>query len=126
LDRSGARARQRDKELEGMIANVIALLVMGLIVGVVAKFLVPGRDPGGVVVTAIIGVAGALLGGFLASEVLNRSGTIGFNLYTFVVGVVGAVILLLLYHALNGGFRRGYYRSRPRPTTRYRRRRRLI
>lgn len=110
-----------------MIANVIALLLMGLIVGVVAKFLVPGRDPGGVVITAIIGVAGALLGGFLATEVLNRSGTIGFNLYTFVVGVVGAVILLLLYHGLNGNLRRRHlYRSRARSTSRYRRRRRLI
>lgn len=113
-----------------MIANVIALLLMGLIVGVVAKVLVPGRDPGGVVVTAIIGVAGALLGGFLATEVLNRSGTIGFNLYTFVVGVVGAVILLLLYHGLNGNLRRRglYHRSGPRSTSRYRnrRRRRLI
>jgi uncharacterized membrane protein YeaQ/YmgE (transglycosylase-associated protein family) len=110
-----------------MIGNVIALLLMGLIVGVVAKFLVPGRDPGGVVVTAIIGVAGALLGGFLATEVLNRSGTIGFNLYTFVVGIVGAVILLLLYHLLRGdlGGRRRY-RSRSSSPPRYRRRRRLI
>ena len=112
-----------------MIGSVIALLLMGLIVGVVAKVLVPGRDPGGVVVTAIIGVAGALLGGFLASEVLNRSGSIGFNLYTFVVGVVGAVILLLLYHALNGDLSRRRYRStgtRPSRRYRYRRRRRLI
>jgi uncharacterized membrane protein YeaQ/YmgE (transglycosylase-associated protein family) len=126
LDRCGARPSSCDKELE-MIGNVIALLLMGLIVGVVAKFLVPGRDPGGVVVTAIIGVAGALLGGFLATEVLNRSGTIGFNLYTFVVGIVGAVILLLLYHLLRGdlGGRRRY-RSRSSPPPRYRRRRRLI
>ena len=111
-----------------MIGSVIALLLMGLIVGVVAKFLVPGRDPGGVIVTGIIGVAGALLGGFLATEVLNRSGTIGFNLYTFVVGVVGAVILLLLYHGLHGdlGLRRRYRGYRGRSPNRYRRRRRLI
>ncbi|HZC98956.1 MAG TPA: GlsB/YeaQ/YmgE family stress response membrane protein [Actinomycetes bacterium] len=109
-----------------MIGSVIALLLMGLIVGAVAKFLVPGRDPGGLVVTAIIGVAGALLGGFLASAVLDRSGAIGFNLYTFVVGVVGAVILLLLYHGLNGDLSRRRYRSRARPTSRYRRGRRLI
>ncbi len=109
-----------------MIGNVIALLLMGLIVGVVAKVLVPGRDPGGVVVTGIIGVAGALLGGFLASEVLNRSGTIGFNLYTFVVGVVGAVILLLLYHGLNGNLSRRRYRSASAPNRYRRRRRRLI
>src|SRR6266487_2376984 len=88
-----------------MIASILALLVMGLLVGIVAKAVVPGRDPGGLVVTSIIGVAGAVLGGFLASEVLNRSGTLGFNLYTFVVGLVGAVILLLIYHAVNGGFR---------------------
>ena len=107
-----------------MIGSILALLIMGLLVGIVAKMLVPGRDPGGIVVTAIIGVAGAILGGFLASEVLNRSGVLGFNLYTFVVGLIGAVILLLLYHAVNGGFRGRSYRSsgyRRRP---YRRRRR--
>jgi uncharacterized membrane protein YeaQ/YmgE (transglycosylase-associated protein family) len=112
-----------------MIASILALLVMGLIVGVVAKMLVPGREPGGLVVTAIIGVAGAVLGGFLASEVLNRSGALGFNLYTFVVGLVGAVILLLIYHAVNGGFRGRGYRARYRSGTRssgYRRRRRRL
>jgi uncharacterized membrane protein YeaQ/YmgE (transglycosylase-associated protein family) len=112
-----------------MIASILALIIMGLLVGIVAKWLVPGRDPGGIVVTAIIGVAGAFLGGFLASEVLNRSGTLGFNLYTFVVGLVGAVILLLLYHAVNGGYyRRRPYRSRygSRSSGYRRRRRRLI
>lgn len=112
-----------------MIASILALLVMGLLVGIVAKAVVPGRDPGGLVVTSIIGVAGAVLGGFLASEVLNRSGTLGFNLYTFVVGLVGAVILLLIYHAVNGGFRRRGYRARYRSGTRssgYRRRRRRL
>jgi uncharacterized membrane protein YeaQ/YmgE (transglycosylase-associated protein family) len=112
-----------------MIASILALLVMGLLVGIVAKAVVPGRDPGGVVVTAIIGVAGAVLGGFLASEVLNRSGTLGFNLYTFVVGLVGAVILLLIYPAVNGGFRGRGYRARYRSGTRssgYRRRRRRL
>src|SRR6266542_1088779 len=57
-----------------MIGSILALLVMGLIVGVVAESLVPGRDPGGLAVTAVIGVADALVGGFLASEVLGRSG----------------------------------------------------
>jgi len=116
-----------------MLASVIALMIMGLIVGVLAKWLVPGREPGGIVVTAIIGVVGAILGGFLASEVLHRSGHLGFNLYTFVVGLVGSVILLVIYHAVNGGFRgRGSYRrsggNRSGYRSRYprRRRRRLI
>ncbi len=108
-----------------VVGSIVALLVMGLIVGVVARILVPGREPGGLIVTAIIGVVGALLGGFLATEVLNRSGTLGFNLYTFVVGLVGAVILLGLYHLAAGprSYRsgnRGGYRNRSRP---YRRRR---
>jgi uncharacterized membrane protein YeaQ/YmgE (transglycosylase-associated protein family) len=105
-----------------MIASILALLIMGLIVGVVAKMLVPGRDPGGIVVTAIIGVAGAILGGFLASEVFHRPGGLGFNLYTFVVGLIGAVILLLLYHAVNGGFRGRSYRGRSYRSSGYRRR----
>jgi uncharacterized membrane protein YeaQ/YmgE (transglycosylase-associated protein family) len=117
-----------------MIASILALLVMGLVVGVVAKMLVPGRDPGGIGVTTIIGVAGALVGGFLASEVLGRSGALGFNLYTFVVGLVGAVILLLLYEAVDGRFRSRSYRSRygyrsrwgTRSRSGYRRRRRRL
>src|SRR6266536_3425470 len=122
------RRRLRTKGAD-MIASILALLVMGLLVGIVAKAVVPGRDPGGLVVTSIIGVAGAVLGGFLASEVLNRSGPLGFNLYTFVVGLVGAVILLLIYHAVNGGFRGRGYRARYRSGTRssgYRRRRRRL
>ncbi len=112
-----------------MIASIIALLLMGLIVGVVARMLVPGHEPGGLVVTTIIGVAGAVLGGYLASKVLNQSGTLGFNLYTFVVGLVGAVILLVVYHAVNGSFRprwRRPYRSRSASGYRSRRGRRLI
>ncbi len=89
-----------------VVGSIVALLVMGLIVGVVARILVPGREPGGLIVTAIIG-------------------TLGFNLYTFVVGLVGAVILLGLYHLAAGprSYRsgnRGGYRNRSRP---YRRRR---
>ncbi len=110
-----------------MIGSIIALLLMGLIVGVVAKVLVPGREPGGLVVTTIIGVAGAVLGGFLASKVLNHSGTLGFNLYTFVVGLVGAAILLIVYHAVNGELRpRRPYRTRSSSGYRRNRRRRLI
>lgn len=115
-----------------MLTSILALLIMGLIVGALAKWLVPGREPGGIVVTAIIGVVGAILGGFLASEVVHRSGHLGFNLYTFVVGLVGSVILLVIYHAVNGGFRGRPYRrssgSRSGYRSRYprRRRRRLI
>jgi uncharacterized membrane protein YeaQ/YmgE (transglycosylase-associated protein family) len=74
--------------------NVLAWLVFGLIVGVVAKLLTPGRDPGGFIVTILIGITGALLGGFLGRELgWYREGEPA----GFVMAVLGSIILLLLY-----------------------------
>lgn len=66
---------------------------MGLIVGAIAKFIMPGDDPGGFIVTILIGIAGAFLGGFVGS--LAGLGTItGFNLASIGLAVVGSLILL--------------------------------
>lgn len=80
-----------------MIYSIISWLVVGLIIGALAKFVMPGRDPGGCLVTSLIGIAGAFVGGFL-SNLLGLSvatGTLDFM--SIVFGVIGAVILLLLY-----------------------------
>ncbi|MCB9078907.1 MAG: GlsB/YeaQ/YmgE family stress response membrane protein [Anaerolineaceae bacterium] len=80
-----------------MIYSIISWLVVGFIIGALAKFVMPGRDPGGCLVTSLIGIAGAFVGGFL-SNVLGLSvatGTLDFM--SIVFGVIGAVILLLLY-----------------------------
>jgi len=79
--------------------GVIGWIIFGLIVGIVAKFLMPGRDPGGFVITAIIGIVGALLGGYLGRAVgwYREGDPIGF-----VMAVIGAIILLMLYRVVTG------------------------
>jgi uncharacterized membrane protein YeaQ/YmgE (transglycosylase-associated protein family) len=78
---------------------MIGWIVFGLIVGIIAKFLMPGRDPGGFVITAIIGIVGALLGGYLGRAVgWYREGEPA----GFIVAVLGAILLLALYRAMVG------------------------
>jgi uncharacterized membrane protein YeaQ/YmgE (transglycosylase-associated protein family) len=93
--------------------GILALLVLGLLAGLVAKLILPGNDPGGIVVTMIIGVVGAFVGGLLASA-LGFGGLSGFDLRTFLIAVIGSLLLLILYRSLERGPRRGGYRRRRR------------
>ena len=79
--------------------GVIGWIIFGLVVGIVAKFLMPGRDPGGFVITAIIGVVGALLGGYLGRAIgwYREGDPVGF-----VMAVIGSIILLALYRMIVG------------------------
>ena len=74
--------------------TVIGWIVFGLVVGALAKLVMPGRDPGGIIVTMLLGIAGALLGGFLGSAIglYGRGESAGF-----LMSFLGAVILLMLY-----------------------------
>ena len=74
--------------------TVLGWIVFGLIVGVVAKMLMPGRDPGGFVVTAVIGIVGALLGGFLGRilGLYHEGDPVGF-----FMAVIGSILLLWIY-----------------------------
>jgi len=74
--------------------GIIGWIVFGLIVGVVAKVLMPGRDPGGVIVTILLGIAGALLGGFLG-RVLGLYGP--GDVAGFIMSIIGAVLILFIY-----------------------------
>ncbi len=79
--------------------GVIGWIIFGLIVGAVAKLLMPGRDPGGFIVTMLLGIAGALVGGFLG----RAAGWYGPNDPAgFLMSLFGAVVLLLLYRMING------------------------
>ena len=73
---------------------IIGWVFFGLVVGIVGKLLTPGRDPGGFILTIVLGIAGALIGGFLGQSLgFYREGEpVGF-----IMAVVGSVILLLLY-----------------------------
>lgn len=85
--------------------GIIGWILLGLVAGVIAKALVPGRDPGGIIVTVLIGIAGALIGGFIASTL--HLGALGrfFELRTWVIAVGGSVLLLIGYRALGPGRR---------------------
>jgi uncharacterized membrane protein YeaQ/YmgE (transglycosylase-associated protein family) len=81
--------------------GIISWIFFGLIVGVLAKWIMPGKDPGGIAVTSLIGIAGALIGGFLASNIGLGSVT-GFNLGSLAIAVVGALLLLGVYRRILG------------------------
>jgi uncharacterized membrane protein YeaQ/YmgE (transglycosylase-associated protein family) len=81
--------------------GIISWIVLGLIVGALAKFLMPGKDPGDFIVTTIIGILGAVVGGFISTRIGLGSFT-GFNLASIVIAVGGAMILLILYKIVRG------------------------
>lgn len=81
--------------------GILAWIVFGLIAGALAKFLMPGQDPGGCVITIIIGVVGALLGGFLATQ-LGYGGISGFDFRSFVIAVIGSILLLIIWRLIRG------------------------
>jgi uncharacterized membrane protein YeaQ/YmgE (transglycosylase-associated protein family) len=84
-----------------MTVGIIAFLVLGLLAGAIAKAILPGDDPGGIIVTMIIGVAGALLGGFLAGLLFDVNPVDEFfSLSTWLAAIVGSIILLLIYRAV--------------------------
>lgn len=69
---------------------------MGLIVGLLAKLIVPGKDPGGIFITILIGIAGAFVGGYIGS-ILGIGTVTGFNAGSILLAVGGAALLLILY-----------------------------
>ena len=75
-------------------------IVVGLIAGVLAKWVMPGPDPGGIVVTAIIGIAGAFIGGWVLSALGLAGSTGGFSLGSILTATLGAIILLAIYRLL--------------------------
>jgi uncharacterized membrane protein YeaQ/YmgE (transglycosylase-associated protein family) len=79
--------------------GVLSWIVFGLIAGAVAKFIIPGNDPGGIVITTIVGIVGAVIGGFVAVQ-LGYGEVTGFDIGSFAIAVLGAVVLLVGYRAM--------------------------
>ena len=77
--------------------GILGWIIFGLIVGLIAKLFHPGRDPGGFIVTALIGIAGSLLGGFVGRAIGLYGPNQGAGL---IMSVVGAIVLLVIYHAI--------------------------
>jgi uncharacterized membrane protein YeaQ/YmgE (transglycosylase-associated protein family) len=83
--------------------GIIAWIVLGLLAGAIAKMLIPGRDGHGLILTTLTGVAGALLGGFVATRLFHVAGLQGFfNLSTWLCAIAGAAALLLVFHLVSG------------------------
>jgi uncharacterized membrane protein YeaQ/YmgE (transglycosylase-associated protein family) len=93
-----------------MEIGIISWIVVGLIAGILGKLIMPGRDPGGFLLTIVIGMVGAIVGGLLVN-LLGGVGVTGFNIWSILVATLGAVVLLALYR-LFAGDRRGSRRRR--------------
>ena len=77
--------------------NILSWILFGLVAGSIAKFIMPGKDPGGCLLTIIIGIVGALIGGFLGTRVFGLGPVTGFNLYSLGLAILGAFLLLLIF-----------------------------
>ncbi|MFJ8072473.1 GlsB/YeaQ/YmgE family stress response membrane protein [Streptomyces sp. NPDC096176] len=83
--------------------SIISWIILGLIAGVIAKVLLPGRDPGGLIGTTVIGVAGAFLGGWMSARFLDRE--IANQFYdgpTWIAAIGGSLVLLIAYRIFFG------------------------
>jgi uncharacterized membrane protein YeaQ/YmgE (transglycosylase-associated protein family) len=88
-----------------MAIGIISWIVVGLIAGILGKLIMPGRDPGGFLLTIVIGMVGAIVGGLLVN-LLGGVGVTGINIWSILVATLGSVVLLALYR-LFAGDRRG-------------------
>ena len=83
--------------------GIVAWIVLGLLAGIIAKAVLPGSDPGGLIVTTLLGVAGALLGGFLARALDLGDIEDFWDLETWLIAIGGSVLVLLIWRAVAGG-----------------------
>ena len=81
--------------------NLVTWLVLGLVVGILAKFIMPGKDGGGFVLTTLLGIAGAFVGGFIGSF-LGLGSVTDFSLGSIAVATLGALLLLFAHRQLRG------------------------
>jgi uncharacterized membrane protein YeaQ/YmgE (transglycosylase-associated protein family) len=79
--------------------GIISWIILGLIVGVIAKFLMPGKDPGGIIITILLGVVGAVGGGYVSSAI-GFGRVTGFNLRSLIIAVCGSLVLLIIYRII--------------------------
>jgi uncharacterized membrane protein YeaQ/YmgE (transglycosylase-associated protein family) len=81
--------------------GIIAFIILGALAGAIAKAIMPGNDPGGFIVTTVIGIVGALLGGFLAAALFDAHPLDEFfDISTWLTAIVGSIILLALYRVV--------------------------
>ena len=83
--------------------GIIAFIILGLLAGIIAKAVLPGDDPGGIIVTTLIGIAGAVIGGFVAAALFDAHPLDEFfDISTWLTAIIGAIVLLLIYRLVVG------------------------
>ena len=82
--------------------GILTWIIFGLLAGAVAKLLMPGRDPGGWIVTMLLGIVGAFVGGFIGRALWGSPGVTGFDAGSFGLAVLGSIVLLFLYRMIVG------------------------
>jgi uncharacterized membrane protein YeaQ/YmgE (transglycosylase-associated protein family) len=80
--------------------GILAWIVVGLIAGILAKIAMPGPDPGGIILTIVIGIVGAMIGGFVVNSLLGGPGVTGINLSSILVATLGSIIFLAIYRLI--------------------------
>jgi uncharacterized membrane protein YeaQ/YmgE (transglycosylase-associated protein family) len=84
--------------------GILSWIVVGLVAGFLARWIVPlilpGKEPGGIILTTLIGIAGAFVGGFVVSLFTHTDYITGINISTIIVATLGAILLLVVYHLL--------------------------
>jgi len=80
--------------------HIIGMLIVGLIVGALARLIMPGRDPMGLLMTAVLGIIGSFVGGFISTLLWHTEGTSYFRSGGFLLSIIGAVIVLWLWRMI--------------------------
>ncbi|WP_285489595.1 GlsB/YeaQ/YmgE family stress response membrane protein [Amycolatopsis taiwanensis] len=82
--------------------SIVGWIILGLIAGAIAKMLMPGKDPGGCIITMLLGVGGAFVGGWIGKTVFHRPLGTFFDLHTWGLAILGALVILVAYRLILG------------------------
>jgi uncharacterized membrane protein YeaQ/YmgE (transglycosylase-associated protein family) len=82
--------------------GVVSWLLFGLVAGAIAKLIMPGKDPGGCLITSVIGMLGSMIGGFIGTRFFRIQHVTGFNMRSLGLAILGAIVLLTVYRLILG------------------------
>ncbi|MGL5759734.1 GlsB/YeaQ/YmgE family stress response membrane protein [Plesiomonas sp.] len=79
--------------------GILSWVILGLIVGILAKWIMPGKDEGGFIITVVLGIVGAVIGGYV-SQLMGMATVTGFNIKSLIFSIIGSLIVLFIYRKI--------------------------